>query len=50
LAGARRNIRLVAVSLNDPHSRTSLLAIADDYEKLAVRAEERSKREKPNDK
>jgi hypothetical protein len=43
-------LRLVAESLNDPHSRASLLAIAEDYEKLAARAEERSKRHTPTDK
>jgi hypothetical protein len=40
-------LRLVAESLNDPHSRASLLAIADDYEKLASRAEHRSKQRRP---
>jgi hypothetical protein len=39
-------LRLIAESLNDPHSRASLLAIAEDYEKLAARAEARSKRGK----
>lgn len=42
-------LRFVAQSLDDPHARASLLAIAEDYEKLAARAEERSKREKPTD-
>jgi hypothetical protein len=43
-------LRSVAQSLSDPHSRASLLAIADDYEKLAARAEERSKRKTPTNK
>jgi len=43
-------LRLVAESLPDPHSRASLLAIAEDYEKLASRAEERSKQEGSTDK
>jgi hypothetical protein len=38
-------LRSVAESVGDPHARASLLAIAEDYEKLAARAEERSKRE-----
>jgi hypothetical protein len=38
-------LRIVAESLSDPHSRATLLQIAEDYEKLAARAEERSKRE-----
>jgi hypothetical protein len=42
-------LRLVAESLTDAHSRASLLAIAEDYEKLAARAEERSKRGTPTD-
>jgi hypothetical protein len=37
-------VRLVAESVNDAESRTALLRIAEDYEKLAARAEERSKR------
>jgi hypothetical protein len=43
-------LRLVAESLKDPNSRASLLAIAEDYEKLAKRAEERSKQEAPTKK
>jgi hypothetical protein len=43
-------LRLVAESLTDPHSRASLLAIAEDYEKLAARAEQRSKRQTPTNK
>ena len=39
-----KKLRTVAESLPDPHSRTTLLQIAEDYEKLAARAEERSKR------
>jgi hypothetical protein len=43
-------LRLVAESMHDPYSRASLLAIAQDYEKLAARAEERSKPETPTNK
>lgn len=43
-------LRSVAESLTDPHARASLLAIAEDYEKLAARAEQRSKRETKTDK
>jgi hypothetical protein len=43
-------LRLVAEYLNDPHSRASLLAIAEDYERLATRAEERLKRGTPTKK
>jgi hypothetical protein len=40
-------LRVVAEDILDPKSRTILLRIADDYEKLAQRAEQRAKRNQP---
>ena len=34
--------RAVAVQMTDPHTKAEMLTIAQDYEKLAVRAEQRS--------
>lgn len=33
--------RAIAVQMIDPHTRAVMLAIAQDYEKLAVRTEQR---------
>jgi hypothetical protein len=37
--------RLLAADMKDEESRQAMLRIARDYERLALRAEERSKRE-----
>jgi hypothetical protein len=42
-------LRVVAESVNDSDARASLLRIADEYDKLALRAQERLNREKPID-
>ena len=34
--------RAIAVQMMDPHTKAVMLAIAQDYEKLAVRAEQRA--------
>ena len=34
--------RAVAVQMTDPHTRAIMLSIAQDYEKLAERAEQRA--------
>jgi hypothetical protein len=34
--------RAIAVQMTDPHTKAVMLAIAQDYEKLAVRAEQRA--------
>jgi len=34
--------RAVAVQMTDAHTKATMLAIAQDYEKLAVRAEQRA--------
>jgi hypothetical protein len=35
--------RAVAVQMLDPHTKAVMLSIAQDYEKLALRAEQRAK-------
>ena len=34
--------RAIAVQMTDPHTKAVMLTIAQDYEKLAVRAEQRA--------
>ncbi len=33
--------RAIAVQMTDPHTKATMLALAKDYDKLAVRAEQR---------
>jgi hypothetical protein len=35
--------RAIAVQMMDPHTKATMLAIAQDYEKLAKRAEQRAR-------
>ena len=37
-----QEVRAVAVQMSDPHTKAVMLAIAQDYEKLAQRAEQRA--------
>ena len=42
-----KEARSIADSLNDPDSKRSMLQIAEEYERLATRAKERSANQPP---
>ena len=41
--------RAIAVQMMDPHTKATMLAIAQDYDKLAKRAEDRAGKDIPLD-
>jgi hypothetical protein len=41
---ARAEARAIAVQMTDPHTKATMLAVAQDYDKLAMRAEQRRRR------